>query len=36
MEEDKIAPFLSLDSLMNEEIFEFPDVKLLNWKIWEH
>jgi len=36
MEEDTIAPFLSLESLLNEEIFKSPDVKSLNCNIWEH
>jgi len=33
---DTIVPFLSLESLLNECIFKSPDVKLLNWNIWEH
>jgi len=36
MEEDTIAPFLSLDSLLNEEFFKFLGVKLLKWNIWKH
>ena len=36
MEEERIAPLLSLDSFLMEEIFKFPDVKLSNWNILEH